>query len=516
MTSQNTYADVVVVGAGMAGLYFSWRMLGFGGQTVINLEKLNRTGGRLDTDMVQINGEPVKNEEGGMRFDVGMKNLMWLLQKLGRSAAIIPFGMGDDNNIYHLRGRRFTFGEAKNAALWSRLYKLAPNEQNKQPNLILQEVFESILTQNGINPKTSYPQTPEDWQKIRLECLYRGIPLYQWGFWALLTDYGLSQECMQMIEDCMGFLAFYRQEVNAGVGFQTMGDFDKLPDYQTLKPGYESLADTLTNQIINQMGGQILLGHMVDTITVNNDGTFTVMALASPDPIYINCKSLVLALPSLPLQKLAQSMPELRDNRQFMQDVQTVTSMPLTKINLYFTERWWFNRYQIANGGSFTDMPMAQFYCYDPISGDNTGPASMTIYCDYDRVGYWDTLQRIGTAFPPSDGLSQPANTTAASSFVIEHAMKQLSTFFNDQNLPQPVLSTYVGWGSSDAGDGDHSWTVGANDIEVMRRIANPVPNLYVCGEAYSDEQAWVDGALRSTETLLQNHFGLPPYGQGS
>lgn len=28
-----------------------------------------------------------------------------------------------------------------------------------------------------------------------------------------------------MIEDCMGFLAFYKQEINAGVGFQTMGDF---------------------------------------------------------------------------------------------------------------------------------------------------------------------------------------------------------------------------------------------------------------------------------------------------
>lgn len=95
MTSQNTYADIVVVAAGMAGLYFSWRMLGFGGQTVINLEKLNRTGGRLDTDIVRINGEPVKNEEGGMRFDAGMKNLMWLLQTLGRSAEIMLFKMGD-------------------------------------------------------------------------------------------------------------------------------------------------------------------------------------------------------------------------------------------------------------------------------------------------------------------------------------------------------------------------------------------------------------------------------------
>src|SRR5205823_5749018 len=105
-------------------------------------------------------------------------------------------------------------------------------------------------------------------------------------------------------------------------------------------------------------------------------------------------------------------------------------------------------------------------------------------------------LQRIGTPFPPSNGLTQPANTTAASTFVVEQAMRQLRTFFQDNTLPQPVLSTYVGWGTSDAGDGDHSWKVGVNDLEVMLRIAGPAPNVYVCGEAYSDEQAWVDGAL--------------------
>jgi monoamine oxidase len=510
MATTDTYADIIVVGAGMAGLYFSWRMLNLNQPSslkIINLEKLNRTGGRLDTDVVYINGEPVKNEEGGMRFDQGMTQLMWLLNQLGKSNDIVPFGMGDDNNIYNLRGQKFTFGAmAQNPTIWSTIYNLNLNEQGKQPNMILQEVFESILTNNGINPTTNYPQTPSDWQKVRLSCLYRGIPLYQWGFWALLKDYGLSQECMQMIEDSMGFLAFYNQEVNAGVGFQTMGDFDKLPQYLTLKPGYETLADTLTNQI-NSLGGQILLQNHVDTFTINTDNTINVVATTPNGPASFVCKYLILALPSLPLQALAYRTPVLRDNAQFMSDVQTVTSMPLTKINLYFTERWWYNNHQISTGGSFTDLPMAQFYCYTPISDDNAGPASMTIYCDYDRTGYWDTLQRIGTPFPPTNGLTQPANTTAASTFVVEQAMRQLGTFFQDNTLPQPVLSTYVGWGTSDAGDGDHSWKVGVNDLEVMLRIASPAPNVYVCGEAYSDEQAWVDGALRSTENLLEAVF---------
>ena len=142
----------------------------------------------------------------------------------------------------------------------------------------------------------------------------------------------------------------------------------------------------------------------------------------------------------------------------------------------------------------------------------------MTIYCDYDRTGYWDELQQMGAAFAPSNGLTQPQNTTAASTFVVEQAMRQLATFFGDTALPPPVLSTYVGWGTSEIGDGDHSWKVGVNDQEVMRRLQNPFQQdlIYTCGEVYSDEQAWVDGALRSTETLLQDCFGLPPYNQGS
>jgi monoamine oxidase len=516
--------NVAVVGAGMAGLYFTWRYLSNagGGTNVVILEKLDRTGGRLDTDVVYINGEPVKNEEGGMRFTNEMTNLMWLLNALGRDGDILPFGMGDKNNIYNLRGKKFTFGDAEtNPAIWSTIYTLAPSEQNKQPNAILQGVLDYILKQNNFG----HPKTPEDWQKLRLQGKYRGLPLYQWGFWALLKDYGLSQECMQMVEDCMGFLAFYRQEVNAGVGFQTMGDFDDLPHYKTLKQGYETLAQTLTNGINGMQGGQILLGCTVVTFWTNDDGTITVQYVDSnaqgPKSIYkfIKCYSLVLALPSLPLIRLMHNTSLLRENGQFWQAVRSVTSMPLSKINLYFEERWWYTKFNIANGGSFTDLPMAQFYCYDQqLFSNQQGPASMTIYCDYDRTGYWDTLQQIGNPYPPGNGLTQPPNTTAASTFVVEQAMRQLKEFFNDQNLPQPVLSTYVGWGTSDAGDGDHSWAVGVRDDEVMAYMASPIPNVnvYVCGEAYSDEQAWVDGALRSTEIVLQKYFGLAPPSEGS
>src|SRR5215216_134157 len=91
-------ADIVVVGAGMAGLYFAWRMLRQNpGTNIAIVEKLGRSGGRLDTDVVFINGQPVKNEEGGMRFTQEMANLWWLLNEL--NSEMMPFGMGSPSNI---------------------------------------------------------------------------------------------------------------------------------------------------------------------------------------------------------------------------------------------------------------------------------------------------------------------------------------------------------------------------------------------------------------------------------
>jgi protoporphyrinogen oxidase len=79
-------------------------------------ECLDRIGGRLDTDLVKIkdlSGQTIdiKEEEGGMRFNQSMIELLALLQDLDMFEQIAPFGSGDDNNYYKVRGRSFTVAE---------------------------------------------------------------------------------------------------------------------------------------------------------------------------------------------------------------------------------------------------------------------------------------------------------------------------------------------------------------------------------------------------------------------
>jgi len=160
---------------------------------IILFEQSNRLGGRLDTDIVEINNHKVKEEEGGMRFLSTQTTLQALITKLGLEKEVIDFIMGNDFNRYYIRGNAFTFGAAKanNNEMWSKIYNLNDNEKNKTSAEILLEVIFDILKQNNLpcgNPK-DIPQTPDEWKNFRLNLEYNSQKIYKWGFWPLLTEY---------------------------------------------------------------------------------------------------------------------------------------------------------------------------------------------------------------------------------------------------------------------------------------------------------------------------------------
>ena len=65
--------DILIVGAGVSGLYAAWRLLRQDSKRKITIvDRLNRTGGRLDSDLVRLpdpydnENVVVKEEEGGV------------------------------------------------------------------------------------------------------------------------------------------------------------------------------------------------------------------------------------------------------------------------------------------------------------------------------------------------------------------------------------------------------------------------------------------------------------------
>jgi hypothetical protein len=80
-------------------------------------------------------------------------------------------------------------------------------------------------------------------------------------------------------------------------------------------------------------------------------------------------------------------------------------------------------------------------------------------------------------------------------------------------SVDDPVVGTYTFW--DDFGDdpipetGWHTWEPGVNSEEAMDYMAQPFKRgttslrVYVCGEAYSNEQGWIEGALKSVERAI-------------
>ena len=505
-------ADVVIIGAGMAGLYTAWRILQHDPSRRIRvLEKLPRTGGRLETDHVLIGGTIIKTEEGGMRFLNTHVELLALLKTLGLSKQIVPFPMGDQHNLYYLRGRRFTVGDAtKDPSVWSKLYALNPGAVGVQPGDVLTGLLKTILKENHVDPKT-WAQTPDNWTTLRMEYTYRGIPTYKWGFWAMVDDYGLSPDCIEMLYQSSGFIAPYDQEVNAGCALQLLVDFVN-PTFHTLGPGYEALPDALA-AAITKAGATIHLQHDVTAIDREGDGRFKLSAtLPDGTEMHVYTAELVLAVTQLALQDMIPFVPMFRENDQFVDDVDAVTDMELGKINLYYDKNWWTPATGITSGGSYTDLPLAQFYCFaDQGSTSPDGPGSITIYSDFYRTAYWAQLQVLGEPYRVSNGPALPANSEAASTFVVAQVTRQMQEMFGLSTIPAPLVATYRRWGVPSAGDGDHQWRIGVDDRQARARLANPFPHVYTCGESYSDDQAWVNGALRSVDQMLAAHFGIAP-----
>lgn len=545
MSNPSKESDILIIGAGMSGLFAAWRLLSNDPSLSVQIvEKLHRTGGRLETTFVDINDVngtkvTVHDEEGGMRFvpqeSCQMQHLWQLIkdmQQAGHQLTPVDFIMGDENNRYYVRGRSFSQKNVtdSNQKIWSELFALAPSEHGKNPSDILQEVVDEIIRQNKYRI-TEVPKSPSEWIYFRNNCTfedYEGKPVIinKWGFWSMLRKYGLTQECIEMLSHVLGFMGPFQEYINAGEGLQILFDFpkpDKTP-FKTLLEGFESLPSALEAEI-KKMNGQIDLKVNIESLNAGANGYEVIgKELSSGDQISYIAKKVILAIPKKPLKILAENSSVLSVNTQFTKAVNSVKNMELTKVGLYFKERWWHSngKINLTNGPNFTDLPMGSVYTFSQYPSDNekdqayNGPAALTQYTDYIRGNFWMELQNIGEMYQTDEFPQNPPGTYPASKSLVFEMMNQLRLLFglNENDIiPMPVLSTYRVWGEGEFGYGYHQYKINVNDeTDVYQNIYKPSDNLFVCNESWSPEQGWVEGALIMSDYVMVKGFGLKPY----
>jgi phytoene dehydrogenase-like protein len=536
-------SDVAVVGAGISGLYCAWRLLETDPSvTVTIVERLDRTGGRLDSDLVEVApGEIIREEEGGMRFNFGMTELMRLNAALGLCDQIVPFPMGtpDMPNRFSIRGRSFTLKDAEESGqtIWSEIYALQEQERGLSPTDIIFAVYRSVLMANGLT--FSSGQTPEQWTRFRETALWHGIPMKDWQMWGLLRDMDYSEECIQMLSDTIGFAGPFKSMANAGDAFQILADFPKNPNYFTFNQGFSTLPDAIRDTLQSRHSDRvtILLSASVDSIERVDDGFALVITqaeravnarprMASGEAKRLEARDVVLATAAKGTQDLFHRSPALRDDadaERLWDAMRASLGMKLMKINLYFTAPWWQNgltgRVPVRFGPNFTDLPINAVYPFYalPETGTNStdglpairdAAAALTIYCDFDNTNFWHGLQNVGPMFDSPLQRQQskrvPQVLYPASQKVVAESRRQLAALFGIGCVPEPVLTSYRLWdGDQDFEFAYHQWRLNTEDSTVREYLSNPVKGVYVCNEAFSDMHGWVNGSIRSSDLAL-------------
>lgn len=542
--------DIVIVGAGISGLYCALRLSQtYPTKSIAVVERLNRTGGRLDTDLLKVRpGEVIREEEGGMRFQYSMTELMALINEMKLCDQIVPFPMASDipeygnTNRFYLRGRGFTAQEAQegNNQIWGEIYNLQESEKGKGPADIIHDVYTTVLAYNDASQPED--QTPDYWTKLRNTFKWKGTLLRDWQMWGLLRNMGYSEECVQMLSESIGFAGPFKAPINAGDAFQILADFPKDPKYFTFQKGFSTLPNAVRDALPNDRVS-VMLSTNVDSITREGENfnlnLTEALGCKNSNPNSpkgkqktISCSQIVITTATKGMENLFAMSPAFNedpDAHKLWESIHSARGMRLMKINLYFDKPWWLESTGVVNppvefGPNFTNLPVNSIYPFYSIpqaqtdvpqvkltaeEGSHYKAAALTMYCDFDNSMFWQGLQNVGEKFSSSlqEKQSKPPQTLyPASKAVVAELKEQLSQLFciKMASVPEPILTSYRLWdGDDDFEFAYHQWTLGVNDIDVRDYLSNPISNVFFCNEAISDMQGWVNGSLRSCDKAL-------------
>lgn len=515
----NPVLDVAIVGAGVSGVYSGWRWLtsekGKGSRVEL-FEFSHRAGGRLMS--VEPPGMPQGRVElGGMRFTTGQTTVASLVSYLQLQTE--PFVVSQDPNMAYLRGRHLRTKDLSDPAKVPYDIPKADEDGFKMgfTALAAERYLQEVLHKKHVDLKTV------DWDHVAQTGRYEGHRVIDLTM-RYIYNRSVAHESFQFAEDTSGYDSIFFTW-NAADGFPwNLGDYGASIEYKRLKDGYEMLPKTLLKRY-EEAGGKLHFHHRLvrfDTVKLDDGSEGVELHIDHEGHTkQVRARKLILAMPRRSLELLEQTGSVLGEAQHEVHKlIESVVPIPLFKLALCYRTRWW-EALGITQGQSITDLPVRQFY-YWPV-GSDTQHGAILIYNDGLDLDYWAGLREDPNLYPNDEDCNSNNPVTEwkehpAPALMVQEAHRQLVEIHGLQgkNIAPPYAAAYRDWGDDPFGGGANFWPQYVDSIHVAKRIVEPVKGkpVYICGEAYSHAQGWVEGALATAEDMLQNHLGLPkpPY----
>jgi len=246
-------------------------------------------------------------------------------------------------------------------------------------------------------------------------------------------------------------------------------------DFYVLAGGLEQIIDGLVAEL-ESLGVKMQLNIKCSGWTKKLDGSFNVNLtdFSGKTENSIDCDKLILALDKWGLL-------EFKELEHIHNLLDSVAVVPLTRI---------YARFPINNKTGFpwfhgipkttTNLPIRMFIPIHEKSG-----LCMISYSDGYYASQWQN------DFIMSD---------------LEHnLMKYIRQMFPEREIPEPIWIDKLHWAN-----GVHSWRTFTNSYLLYSQIQNPFTNIYICGEAYSKWQGWIEGSLETAKEICQMIISEP------
>jgi hypothetical protein len=513
-------SEIAIVGAGIAGLYCALR-LAEKQHTVTVYESLDRLGGRIETHDLQ----GFKAECGPMRFELKIEPYFSsLAQEFGiEFAAFTPPRSGSaefpkydlqphEVSAEHRHAVEKLLGKDSHSEIVSgifshhtsaldllrfgiyRIFHRNPDDLNRSLADVVAGGKKSLISR--------YADTlfDPDYNLIRTSKTLDGVRLHTLGFWNALSRV-LSPGAVAKLRDTGTFYHLLPENPSASewaIFWLRLLRTDA--DLSTIKSGVGTLVDLLHDKLKTLRDVTIHLSSTVEGVAA---GTGKVLLKIAGDSNVNVFDHVILAIPAVAMRSLSENFP--RDIQTY---VNGVIPFPLLKTFVVIKDPWWEELPQPQQGAHL--VPTREIHYFQPEDG-STDRAMIMFYTDRPATAYWHpyietphTKAQIGRTLPLKHELALQVAQLLPRGKADEVA--------HLQRVERSILEFAIrDWSEPPFSAACHAWAPQMNVPDALNRLKafglkgdEKADNVHVCGEAYSDYQGFIEGALRSANNVLQ------------
>jgi hypothetical protein len=386
-----------------------------------------------------------------------------------------PFDVHGGPERSYLRG---VFGEGPADPSAAAGYILGEGERGRSPLQLLADTFE-VIVPGGASLAL------DDWRDRRAGSTFRGRRLTDWS----LGEAGRavrSPEGWAAAADAFGYDSGINLQ-NAGTAIPYLtGAGNPSGEARVPLAGMDRIPGVLAERFV-AAGGTIRRSAEASRLELTSGGVR--IHLTGGDSV--DTRRVVLALPISALTRLALDSPVL-DEPVHRRLFASVAGYPAMKLYVWFERPWWRRRGEAIVNRLTTDLPIRKVFYLD--EGLDRPAAMLAMFTDARLTTPW--IELAGAA----------SNGEPAPKPMLAEVLDELREAHPWARVPEPAGSALMHWGADAAEVAWHFWLPGANADEMMAIATQPEPGvpIHLCGEVFSLEQAWAEGALRSASRVRE------------